>query len=51
MIGLIQILPVRSMGRGTAEGGGGVFEARGYCPSTMLRMVPLPALRAGRIAK
>ena len=45
-----KILPMRSMGRGTAAGGGGVFSIRAIHPSTTpLRVaVPLPS-KLGRI--
>ena len=42
---------MRSMGRGTAAGGGEVFSARAHYPSTTpLRVaVPLPEQSSGRI--
>jgi hypothetical protein len=43
MMGDRTVLPARSGGRGTAEGGGGVFlHGRQGDPSTTLRVVPLP---------
>jgi len=43
MSGHMTVLPARSGGRGTAEGGGGVFlRCWQGNPSTTLRVVPLP---------
>jgi hypothetical protein len=49
-MGDLKILPMRSMGRGTATGGGGVSSTRADYPSTTpLRVaVPLPS-KLGRI--